>query len=75
MQTLTERAGYMPNNLFVKEVQEQKAEALAQLAEATNSGRATVSKLASNNSQLMNQVANMTIKTSTLQHFELALKN
>eukprot|EP00957_Ditylum_brightwellii_P144921 11038534-Ditylum_brightwellii.AAC.1 len=64
MQTLILRAGYTANNVFEEELHYQTAEALAQLAEATSSDRATVADLASANTQLMEQVANYITRVS-----------
>eukprot|EP00957_Ditylum_brightwellii_P083024 6311574-Ditylum_brightwellii.AAC.1 len=55
MQTLAARAGYTANYIYKDQVNKQTAEALAQLAEAASSVRATVADLASTNTQLMEQ--------------------
>eukprot|EP00957_Ditylum_brightwellii_P106920 8156970-Ditylum_brightwellii.AAC.1 len=52
IQTSAARVGYTANYIYKDQVNKQTAEALAKLAEATSSDRATVADLASTNTQL-----------------------
>eukprot|EP00957_Ditylum_brightwellii_P050136 3800778-Ditylum_brightwellii.AAC.1 len=59
LQTSAAQAEYTANNMYADYSQDLAAEVIAQLAEATEADRSTVSNLATTNQMLLDQVANM----------------